>query len=228
MQFPIMGAFPYCHNTSAEGCAMRRHRISIICTIILSLFLASNLPAKEGDIKVATKDTSGREIGLYKDDNYTARSPKSHSVPSKIKQVKAISTTSNEINRDGIYIEYEKGIVKDTRTGLEWLAGPDRDTNWNEARSWVQKLNFDGGRWRMPSIDELKTLYKKGADKRNKTPLLKTTGWWIWSSKTLYKSQSVVWCYGFDFGHTGLLDRHDSGTMRVFAVRSKKQTTDDT
>ena len=44
---------------------------------------------------------------------------------------------SDVIKKDGDYLLYANGIVKDTKTGLEWKAGPDRDMNWNEARSWV-------------------------------------------------------------------------------------------
>ena len=61
------------------------------------------------------------------------------SVPSKP------SSTSNVIKRDGQYVAYANGIVRDTKAGLEWVAGPDKDTDWNEARSWVQSLNLDDG-----------------------------------------------------------------------------------
>ena len=148
-------------------------------------------------------------------------------LPAKEEGIKAATKDkSGEINRDGIYVEYKNGIVRDTKTGLEWIAGPDRDTNWNEAKSWVKTLDFDGGGWKMPSIGQLKTLYKKDADKRNKTPLLKTTGWWVWSRQIKHKNTSVR-CYGFDFGHEGFLDPRDSGTMRAFAVRFRKKSTDD-
>jgi hypothetical protein len=50
-----------------------------------------------------------------------------------------------EVARDGVYVAYANGIVKDTKTGLEWVVGPDKDTNWEEAKSWVQNLNLDGG-----------------------------------------------------------------------------------
>ena len=81
------------------------------------------------------------------------------------------------------------GIVKDPNTGLEWMAGPDRDTNWYEAKSWVQSL---GSGWRMPTLDELAGLYKKGAGPRNMTPLLKTTGWWVWSGETIWTSSTAL------------------------------------
>ena len=35
--------------------------------------------------------------------------------------------------RDGNYIKHDTGVVKDTKTGLEWYVGPDKDTNWKEA-----------------------------------------------------------------------------------------------
>ena len=81
------------------------------------------------------------------------------SVPSKPSSSHPASSTSNVIKPDDQYVAYANGIVKDTNTGLEWKAGPDKDTNWGEARSWVQSL---GGDWRMPTLDELEGLYKKG------------------------------------------------------------------
>ncbi len=35
----------------------------------------------------------------------------------------------------------------------------------------------------MPTISELRTLDKKGAGSRNMTPLLETTGWWVWAGE---------------------------------------------
>ena len=46
---------------------------------------------------------------------------------------------------DGIYMADANGIVRDTHTGLEWKAGPDKDTTWGEAKSWVESLDLDGG-----------------------------------------------------------------------------------
>ncbi len=67
------------------------------------------------------------------------------SVPQRPSSPRPTSSTSNVIKRDGIYVAYANGIVKDTKTGLEWKAGPDKSMDWNEARSWVQSLNLDGG-----------------------------------------------------------------------------------
>lgn len=141
------------------------------------------------------------------------------SVPQRPSSSRPSSSTSNITNRDGIYVAYANGIVKDTNTGLQWKAGPDRDTNWNEARSWVKSLNLDGGGWRMPTMDELAGLFKKGAGDRNMTFLLKTTGWYVWSGET--KGSSDARGFFFYRGDRDWGFRDDSDILRAFAVRSR-------
>jgi len=123
---------------------------------------------------------------------------------------------SGEIGRDGVYIAYANGIVRDTNTGLEWKVGPDKDTDWNEARSWVQSLKLNGGGWRMPTMDELKGLYKKGVGDRNITPLLKTTGLAVWPGMT--KGRPSFWPFSFYYGYKNWHSRN----VRAFAVRSQR------
>jgi hypothetical protein len=124
-----------------------------------------------------------------------------------------------EVGRDGVYVAYANGIVKNTKTGLEWVVGPDKKTNWEEAKSWVQSLNLDGGGWRMPTMDELAGLYKKGAGERNMTPLLKTTGWRVWSGKT--EDSSGAWAFFFLKNRRSWSLRSNPYPNRAFAVRSR-------
>jgi hypothetical protein len=133
------------------------------------------------------------------------------------------STNSNVIKRDGIYVAYANGIVKDTNTGLQWKVGPDRDMDWNEARSWVKSLILDGGGWRMPTMDELEGLYKKGTGSRNMTPLLNTTGWTVWSGETesLWNARAFFFLSGHRDVHRNFYPRDSSITDRAFAVRSR-------
>lgn len=49
--------------------------------------------------------------------------------------------------------------IKDSRTSMEWFVGPDRNVTWDEAEQWVSSLSICGGGWRMPSIEEIRTLY---------------------------------------------------------------------
>ncbi len=143
------------------------------------------------------------------------------SLPLKPKYSPPVSA-SEEIERDGIYIAYANGIVRDTSTGLEWIAGQDKDTNWHEAKSWVESLNIDGGGWRMPTADELAGLFKKGAGTRNMTPLLKTTGHWVWSGQT--KDSSSALLFAFDTGGGMYWPYiYSSSFSRAFAVRSRSK-----
>ncbi len=124
------------------------------------------------------------------------------------------------IDQDGPYTAYSNGIVKDSSTGLEWKTGPNEMTDWNQARAWVQGLKLDGGQWRMPTMKELEGLYKKRAGDRNMTPLLKTTGWWVWSGET--KGSSDAWFFNFNYGYRYWDGRYISYNGRAFAVRSQK------
>ena len=124
------------------------------------------------------------------------------------------------IDRDRHFIKYDTGVVYDKKTGLEWVAGPNRDTNWNKAKRWVENLNVAGGGWRMPTRTELKTLYQRGAGSRNMTPLLKTTGRYVWSGET--KGPSLAWRFYFGNGKEDWGYRGYSTSRRGFAVRSRR------
>jgi hypothetical protein len=141
------------------------------------------------------------------------------SLSKKTSPTKPSSSASKVIKRDGQYVAYANGIVKDTRTGLEWKAGPDKDTDWNEARSWVQSL---GGDWRMPKIDELERLYEKGKGGGNITPLLMTNSWNVWSGEK--KDSSMVYYYIFGFGRKFWRPPSDGKISRALAVRSQNRS----
>jgi len=123
-----------------------------------------------------------------------------------------------EIGRDGLYIAYANGVVKDRETGLEWVVGPDQDTDWDEAKRWVDSLNIGGGGWRMPTIEELEGLYQKGKGTRHITPLLKTTGWRVWS---VHHDSSLAWTFNFRNGYSLRSLRSFSLHGRTFAVRAR-------
>ncbi|OGL45383.1 MAG: hypothetical protein A2161_06300 [Candidatus Schekmanbacteria bacterium RBG_13_48_7] len=116
----------------------------------------------------------------------------------------------------------EIGVIKDSVTGLEWYVGPDKDTNWNKAKEWVEGLNrsnFAGSGWRMPSREELRGLYQKGVGTRNLDPVFNTTGWWVWSGET--DGSSSACSFNFNNGGAYWGNRSLSNIHRVFAVRSR-------
>ena len=65
----------------------------------------------------------------------------------------------------------------------------------------------------MPTISELRTLYKKRAGSRNMTPLLETTGWWVWVGER--KGWSSVRDFGFYRGRKHWNRRDNSDLDRV-------------
>ncbi|MBN1356907.1 DUF1566 domain-containing protein [bacterium] len=108
-----------------------------------------------------------------------------------------------------------EGVITDSITGLEWVVGPDRDTDYAQAEQWVTGCNVAGGGWRMPTMQELKSLYLQGIGKSNMDPVFKITGSFVWASDS---SRAYAW--GFDFfdgcESWNLLTSH-----RVFGVRSR-------
>ena len=112
---------------------------------------------------------------------------------------------------------YQSGPDKtqDAKPSFEWVAGPDRDTTWDEARFWVQSLTIDGGGWRMPTMEELKTLYRQG----DTTVFENATGSWVWSGET---KGSLVWLFSFSYGLDKWANRGFAKRNRGFAVRPRK------
>ena len=142
----------------------------------------------------------------------------------KIRQLRNKRKSSPKIaavkTGDKGFIAFATGVVYDQNTGLEWYAGPDKKTNWNNAKAWVENLNVSGGNWRMPTKDELKTLYRKGSGKRNiKAPLI-TTGWRVWS---VPRDSSTAWGFNFNNGKEFWKGRYGAYAIdRGFAVRTRQ------
>jgi len=106
--------------------------------------------------------------------------------------------------------------IHDTKTGLEWFVGPDRDMSWKKAKTWAETLQTGGSNWRMPTVKELRDLYQKGAGSRNMDLIFHTNGWWLWAES---KKK------GLDFanGGTRSLPRRGASFERVFAVRKYQE-----
>lgn len=120
------------------------------------------------------------------------------------------------VDRDGHYLKYANGVLYDSKTGLEWIAGPGRKMGWDEAKEWAKGIEIDGNGWRMPTRKEFETLYQEGKAKRNMTRLLETAAWWVWSAEYPDSFSSRL----FDFSR-GNRDWH-SRAPRAYAVRARK------
>jgi hypothetical protein len=196
----LMGAFYMAGTGSVEGDAERRRHEEE----------QARLDRELGELKrlKAEIERKQREVPREQDLNKPEKTPPAPA-----------PYTPNEIARDGVYIAYANGIVKDTSTGLEWVAWTGRNLNWNNARSWVQNFNLDGGGWRLPTLTELEGLYRQGSGTRNMTPLLRIEYWHVWSAET--KDSSFAWGLHFRDGEKYSSRRTDSSKGGVLAVRSR-------
>jgi hypothetical protein len=176
-------------------------------------FAVTNIPAGKHDLRVGS---FSKEIEILKNHKLKVKSGKNGIIV--LNEREQEEEAESAIERDERFVKYPSGIVKDTKTGLEWAVGPDRNTSWKEARDWVLSLGIDGGGWRMPTIEELKGLYQKGKGERNMTPLLKTTGWRVWAKET--RGSPSEWYFDFYFGPR-IWDFRLTSRSRAFAVRSR-------
>jgi hypothetical protein len=74
-------------------------------------------------------------------DPYPNLTPK---ISKQIDNVKAYSIFLPKDTSDR-FTAYNNGIIWDKKTGLEWISGPDKNTDWDDGKSWVESLTFDGG-----------------------------------------------------------------------------------
>jgi hypothetical protein len=115
------------------------------------------------------------------------------------------------------------GVITDSETGLEWIIGPDRDTNYSEAVQWVADCKVAGNGWRIPNRQELKTLYVESSKDLKMDSSFNMSGWYVWA-----EPRSSRYSYGFYFNGMGSgkedhRKNKSSFRARVFGVRSNSQ-----
>lgn len=118
------------------------------------------------------------------------------------------------------FVRTEKGTVKDTVTNLEWQDSyKDKDGNeadvyttyFTNAINYCHDLDLDGKGWRLPNINELKTLivdtqYAPAIDKAFK----KVGDAEYWSSTTIQDHNNNAYCVHFNSGYLNFYNKgHD-------------------
>jgi hypothetical protein len=114
----------------------------------------------------------------------------------------------------------QDGVITDRVTGLEWYINPNRDNTWHQAKAWAESLAVAGGGWRLPSLMELKALYKTGTSAVHMDPVFQLPGAYVWSGDL--KDPQFAWGFAF---YSGLEGWHsvNYGFGRVaLAVRSRR------
>lgn len=120
----------------------------------------------------------------------------------------------------GVFTKSSDGIVTDSTSGLQWVAGPDKDMHRSEALSWVKGVKLDGGGWRPPLMEELRTLYRNCGIENGVPKLFQLSGSWIWAGdETAVERGGDRMALAFDSGAELYLRDTSSFNLRAIAVR---------
>lgn len=118
------------------------------------------------------------------------------------------------------------GIITDSETGLEWVAGPDQKTDYSQAKQWVDSCKVAGGGWGMPTRANLKVLYQPSLEGFLKLdPIFKIVeGRSIWAEPQENGSAGSAWFFYFggDVDGGGASWSFDGDAFqRVFGMRAR-------
>lgn len=114
------------------------------------------------------------------------------------------------------------GVISDSKTGLQWLEGPDIPTSWLMASKWVKSLNNG---WRLPTTKELQGIYLEKSKRKGKygDPLCldptfeRESGYSLWSTQ---RSPNSAYIYDFSRGYAHWTEVVVKGNFdRAVAVR---------
>jgi hypothetical protein len=158
-------------------------------------------------------------IGSSKSKETTQKPPTAKTRPSVVK------LTGSRFQDHG------DGTVIDTTTGLQWMRyclgqhwngmtceGKAATYTWREALKRAKQVTFAGyNDWRLPTIDELKSIIEK-----NEIPTINSKAFpntstqsHVWSSSSNANHSSYVWYVYFDYGYAGYGDCDNHGHVRL-------------
>lgn len=113
-------------------------------------------------------------------------------------------------------------IVIDNLTKFMWSKNTLEEMNWQKAIDYCKNLKLGGyNDWRLPTVDELKTLIKKEL----KAPFIDTKAFsdtrddYYWSSSTNDDAVFLAWCVNFKNGYVSLNEGVKSNNYYIRAVR---------
>ena len=90
----------------------------------------------------------------------------------------------------------------------------------------MENVTVAGSGWRMPTIEELETLYEPARGSRNMTPLLAISGWYVWSAETKENIDIEGSLFArplkFHYGGSTWIPCSYSHPIRAFAVRFQR------
>jgi len=144
---------------------------------------------------------------------------------------------------NGQHIDHGDGTVTDTKTGLMWKRcseglsgmncedGKAKEYTWDDAAERFKNVEYAGySDWRLPTIDELKTLVycSKGKDKDGRRcnegserPAINQQAFpnaeenWYWSGSPSADSLAYAWYVNFGLGYSGAVSRSNYRAVRL-------------
>ena len=113
----------------------------------------------------------------------------------------------------------EDGVIYDSQLGLEWAPSNGQVLNHYQAEGYARDLSLAGGGWRLPTREELKSLYDK-TKPGNVDPVFGVGNMGVWTSE-LYNEVPSNPCAVFNnFSKGGEFAHSNTFTHNVLAVRS--------
>jgi len=131
------------------------------------------------------------------------------------------------------FIDNADGTVTDTRLNVMWSKTDNQgNINWRQAQKWVKytfpytlPVSYDN--WRLPTIDELKTLYDRDASyegyetdcgqKVKIASVIELSCGWIWASEVEFIS-ARLFNFHRGYSYTDRISKYRA--YRVLAVRN--------
>ncbi len=113
------------------------------------------------------------------------------------------------------------GIVTDSASGLQWQDNAIGATmTWAAAGTYCTDLNLDGTGWRLPSIEELKSIvdYADTVSPIIASVFQNTASGSYWSSTTYASNPDGAWYVYFNYGYDNANGK--TGSNYVRCVRS--------
>ncbi len=125
------------------------------------------------------------------------------------------------------------GTVTDTRTGLMWAQTDNMGhINWHDAKLYCENIILSKyNDWRMPTIEELETLFDRSMDaheticgrKVRSSPQIELSCGFVWSSEVLIIPGGYpisAWVYNFSRGYRFSSRMSQNRGYRALPVRS--------
>lgn len=123
------------------------------------------------------------------------------------------------LHRDERFIVYNNGTAVDSKTGLMWATKDNgKDINWKNAQQYCQSFTAGGYTdWRLPTVEELKTLYNKDFGKNHHPDFIDLTSCCAWSEASKGKKAAN---FGFEFGDVEWYSTYSDNDTRALPVRN--------